>query len=102
MLSLLPVLVAVVVGAVLGHFLWPDAADTDLVTRTTDLEVAVAQLIAAEAAREATTLDALDKFDRLFKRIAARQSREDGPQSTNASPVRSESVLEMRDRLRAR
>lgn len=65
------------------------------------LNDAMTALESAESVREAATLDALDKFDRLYKRMVARDSRQIAPQPTNAAPVESEPVLAFRDRVRA-
>lgn len=66
-----------------------------------DLTARLDALEQAEATREAATLDALDKFDRLYKRMVARTTRQDAPESTNATGIGSEPDLTFRDRVRA-
>lgn len=54
----------------------------------------------AEATREAFAAESLDKFTRLYKRMAELQSRQDRSGSTIDAEEGSESPLEMRRRLR--
>jgi len=74
--------------------------------RIRDLELRVEQLVRSEAVRAGEWSDVLDRFNRLYKRLAARQAREDQAlsenpeQSTVRAPIAPESPLAMRQRMR--
>lgn len=99
-------LLAVAAGVIAGLF-WPNRrAESpqealDALTLAIDaLNERVDGIEGAEATRSAQQAEALDKFTRLYKRMAERQSRDDRSGSPIDDEEGVESPLELRRRLR--
>lgn len=85
--TMLALALCLVIGVIAGHF-WPQKPSTDPAEATAGpldslteaisvLDQRLDTLERSESTREAMTTDALDKFTRLYKRMAERQARED-------------------------
>lgn len=106
--TVLALAIAVVIGAALAHF-WPETAPKtpvetpqetlDALTMALEaLDTRLETLESGEAIRTAQQAEALDKFTRLYKRLAERQSREDRSESTAEAQVNPEYLRRLKVR----